>query len=590
MPAVKRRRKSEDEILDLDYLANNSSLDGMLSHLKPELRNAYQDIGSSLPVFNPLDRVRLIESSPKSNSESIAERPNAPVQSDRPMGQPPGGLSVEHPHGRSNIGDTPMGQSPVGVSVESIHQPSAVSVTPVGLSTHPPVDPSIDRNAPKDQSTAVLSSEFPTRGAPDSVAPMGQSPIVLSVQPPTNCLASSDAPMGQQPMGFSSEPQTDFTVFSDTPMGQSQNYERRRPIQSAVPHPANTNESPDTVSPICEAELFDDPTAYPHQASDTTATYDIAGVGKRRIRRCRSVQDGHTNGEQVAYTAIWSHAKRYGHHEQSGSYVVDLSLSKFCDLISTDHKHARKLLDNLQAKLSIETARQPNFRLNSPTSYRVFNYSQILERRNAAGMIWVVRNRATQFIPTQEVEKRVSERPMGDTPMGLSNSPHDQPMGHSPEEPTGLRSDTPMGLRPTALLIKENTERNSLVTASSSKFPLLLDALRNHMGMVDDDAARKIIIGCITNCPDATDAEMALFAEQQARRIRGMKNLTNPVGLLIVQIPKCFKGEAFQQYRDSQRQRIAAEREERQDLARRVLANKNADAASITWARSVIES
>ena len=43
MPAAKRRPKREDEILDLDYLANNSTLEGMLSHLKPELRTAFTE-------------------------------------------------------------------------------------------------------------------------------------------------------------------------------------------------------------------------------------------------------------------------------------------------------------------------------------------------------------------------------------------------------------------------------------------------------------------------------------------------------------------------------------------------------------------
>jgi hypothetical protein len=43
MPAAKRRPKREDEILDLEYLANNSTLEGMLSHLKPELRTAYTE-------------------------------------------------------------------------------------------------------------------------------------------------------------------------------------------------------------------------------------------------------------------------------------------------------------------------------------------------------------------------------------------------------------------------------------------------------------------------------------------------------------------------------------------------------------------
>ena len=618
MPALKRRRKPEDEILDLDYLAHNSSLDGMLSHLKPELRTAFQETGSSLPALNPV----VYQADPIPNTPALMRRAgdsdSAPqVSLDTPMGLPPMGLSLHAIPTASIASDEPAGLPPSGLSVPTVLTASLATDAPMGL---PPVGPSTVL-----ASTSLIESDtpvgLPPMGLSDPLVsitpltpdtPMGLSPVGPSTVPASASLTESDAPVGLPPMGLSVQlvssapiaahtplgpstaPPSDPPTESDGPMGRSPmglsvrlapTPDSRRDMRSSeATRPFSAMES----APIEDLDLFESPTSDPHQPSDATPSYDIAGVGKRRFHRCRTVQDGHTNGEQVAYTTIWSYAKRSGHHEQEGCYLVDLSIARLCQLISTDHKHARKLLNNLQLKLSIEIARQPNFRLNSPTTYRVFNYSQILERRNAAGLIWVVRNRATQFVSPEQVRMIVGDPPMGRLPMGGSGEPIEEPMGRRPEEPSGRKPEAPTGQRPPALLIKENSSRKPEVRASSSAFPSLLEALRNHMGMVDDDAARKIISGCLANCHDATDTEMAMFAEQQAKRIRTMKGLTNPVGLLIKQIPKCFEGEAFHQYREAESRRLAADRQEREDLARRVLANKGSDPNSLAWARSIL--
>jgi len=173
---------------------------------------------------------------------------------------------------------------------------------------------------------------------------------------------------------------------------------------------------------------------------------EVEWRGKRPLRFCRTVQDAHTASEQLAYQAIWSYAQKRG-SEEKGSFLVDLGLSQICFLLATDHKHAKSLIEALHAKLAIETVRQPNYQLSMPTRYRVFNYSQILERRRAAGLIWVLRTRTIRFVDLETVAKLMEEDPtphgsstqgdpMGHSPMGGDGSfTHGVPVGDSPKRP-----------------------------------------------------------------------------------------------------------------------------------------------------------
>ena len=78
---------------------------------------------------------------------------------------------------------------------------------------------------------------------------------------------------------------------------------------------------------------------------------------------------------------------------------------------------------------------------------------------------------------------------------------------------------------------------------------LISNAIVSVLGIVDDDAIALLIQKCRQRTPDATDEEIAQLAAFQARRIARMRNVDNPIGLLIDQVPKCFDGEAFARYR-----------------------------------------
>ena len=142
---------------------------------------------------------------------------------------------------------------------------------------------------------------------------------------------------------------------------------------------------------------------------------EVEGRGKRPLRYCRTVQDGHTSSEEIAYQALWAHARHRGQTDTDGSQVVDLALSELRTILRTDHKNVKRLLTALKSKLDLEIVRPPDYRRAISTRYRIFTHEQILERRRTANMLWVVRTRAVRFVPMEVVNSllNIGEQPMG---------------------------------------------------------------------------------------------------------------------------------------------------------------------------------
>jgi len=132
---------------------------------------------------------------------------------------------------------------------------------------------------------------------------------------------------------------------------------------------------------------------------------EVEGRGKRPLRYCRTVQDGHTSGEELAYQGLWAHARHHGQTDANGSQVVDLALSQLRTILNTDHKNVKRLLTSLISKLALEIVRPPDYQRAVCARYRIFNHEQILERRRAANMLWVVRTRTVRFVPLELVNR-----------------------------------------------------------------------------------------------------------------------------------------------------------------------------------------
>ena len=237
------------------------------------------------------------------------------------------------------------------------------------------------------------SSETKPGAAQDTVSgqtapvepPPAHEPAVLSSQ--------GDTPTSQQPVGFSS------------------------PAQHPADQMAETNPPMGLQPPF-----------FPY--------INVEGRGKRPLHYCRTVQDGHTSGEQIAYQLLWAYARRFGQNENEGSYLVDASLARICELLRSDHKNVKRLLHSLEEKLAIEVVQPADCKLGIPTRYRVYSHGQILDRRRRAGLVWVVRTRTTRFIDLGTVQRLLDESSMGQEPMG--DLPEAElPRGSWPHRPVG---------------------------------------------------------------------------------------------------------------------------------------------------------
>ncbi len=393
--------------------------------------------------------------------------------------------------------------------------------------SEPPMGQTPSDQKPEDQPPVVDSPEVPA-GSEATEQPVGQS---LVVERPM-----ADTPVGYRPM--------DERYTGESPTGQSA--------------AAASIEVENTYRPTDEKPVGQTPMGFSPAGRFGIPYMDVEGRGKRPLRYCRTVQDAHTSSEQVTYQTLWTFAKNHGQPDVSGARVVDVSLSQLCGLLATDHKHAKRLIQSLQEKLAIEIVRQPDYRLAQPTRYRVYNFTQILERRKSAGLVWVVRTRAVRFVDLATVQTLLADSPAGHSPMGEYTEFDDLPMGEPPELPMGQQPEIPLGDSPAPVLIRNTNSGKGEGNTPSSAPAVVAAAIIREFGFVDDDALQTLVRSCRQAAPDATEEEIAELGAMQAHRISRLRGVHNPVGLLIAQTAKCFAGESFAMYR-----RDRAEREQR---------------------------
>ena len=290
---------------------------------------------------------------------------------------------------------------------------------------------------------------------------------------------------------------------------------------------------------------------------------EVEGRGKRPLRFCNTVQDGHTAGEQIVYQTLSNYARKFGRPEASGATLVDVGLSQLCSLLRADHKNVKRLIGSLQEKLAIEVVRQPDYRLAIPTRYRIFNASQVLERRRAAGLQWVIRTRAVRFVDLATVNRLLSDQSLGEMPMDDLAGGGDLPVGAKP------------GPAPAQAAVPAELARS----------------LRQYLPL-DDADVRQIWDACRRGSPDCTEDEVLWFCRSKEPLIRSGR-IDNPVALLIRSAPQFFANggsTVLEEYRRERAREQDRERKRVRRLARMVLDDPESAAAEVTWARELLDS
>jgi hypothetical protein len=266
-------------------------------------------------------------------------------------------------------------------------------------------------------------------------------------------------------------------------------------------------------------------------------TIDGSIIGRRqKVRRAVVAQDGHSSGEQLLYQAMWNAASV----ETPETRLISIGYSGMSALCKLEKSNCKKNVQGLLQKLALEIA-EPHQSVNSTgTTYRLFSYKEILRRREAAGLIWVIRTSGVRFV-----------NPPGELPPGLGgNSPGGRRgnfpvgrVGNSESPPGGDSPMTPVGKSPTHLE-REEIGKQSNSKSSSEDIHQLCTFARSHIPEFDDDACTLLWNKCREAAPDCTAAEVIYSFELKLRQLfnERARSIGNPVGLMIWSVPKMFEG------------------------------------------------
>jgi hypothetical protein len=320
------------------------------------------------------------------------------------------------------------------------------------------------------------------------------------------------------------------------------------PVIETVPvvtePPSHDNQNPDVpASPVTTLEspktgtlpVIDEPTQWTHPKQAT-------GFGNKKLYRCTLAQDGHSHTEEALYQVLW----RSGKPETDETRLSVMGYGEMSKRVRLSFNNTKAACHRLIAKRAIEeVAREVSDKRQGKT-YRVFSYRAILERRKAAGLEWVIRNKGVEFVIPSNAAPSISDTlPVID---------------RVSETSTGTISKKGRGTPSVTGTLLENSFRTSL-RESSSDIAALVQALSDY-GQPDDVVAYYLLSRCRAVAPDCTSTEITHFVHEKGLLIRQDRNkrITNPIGFLLTAVPRCLTGETFEHYRSQERVRLERER------------------------------
>ena len=279
--------------------------------------------------------------------------------------------------------------------------------------------------------------------------------------------------------------------------------------------------------------------------------YDLVpGRGRSKVRRCVLAQDGHSLGEEAIYQVLW----RTGNAESSdpnSSRTNRLGAAEIGYKVNMAKKNVRQNVARLFEKLAIEIIEDFGTMNSQARLYRVFSYKQILERRRAAGMEYVLRNKGVVFCDRNGTE-------MQSSPAHLS-TPGDETIIR-PAKPKKRRLTPKLDSSPVypEVFVAEPAKHDDAADLQAISVAL------NRYWTVDDAAAVQLLRDCRRVRPDARADEIAFFVHEKLQLARTNRNITNPVGLIIATVPQSFTGFAFEEFRRRMERQAALAAEETQ--------------------------
>jgi hypothetical protein len=326
----------------------------------------------------------------------------------------------------------------------------------------------------------------------------------------------------------------------------------RSPVSDAppvsVPLPASDSLPGSDTLPVSVSAIVSN--TLPVSESSQVAISVVRGSvpsQNRKIRRCRLSQDAHSAGEETLYRILWEEGKPESANPL-GSRTVRIGYAELANRARMHKANVRLNLASLTAKLAIEQSGDFSSRDMIAKSYRVLSYKEILERRRAAGLEYVIRQKNVIFVTPTGVPIELPGLPQAK--MGKKTPAYDtQPVSDAP----------PVG---------ESLPDSDTRTGSENGFDLQADMAcvskaMNTYWTVDDAATDQLIRACRKIRPDAEAQEIAYFVREKLELTRTNRNITNPIGLILATVPQSFSGYSFDTFRQRRQESKRLAEEER---------------------------
>ena len=310
------------------------------------------------------------------------------------------------------------------------------------------------------------------------------------------------------------------------------------------------------------SDTFTGSVAPPVSVSPTASRVVLGSVPSqnRKIRKCRLSQDGHSAGEEMLYRVLWEE----GQPETAnplGSRLVRIGYAELANKARLHKANVRLNLASLTAKLAIEQNGDFNSRDMIAKAYRVLSYKEILERRRAAGLEFVIRQKNVVF-----VTESGDPIPLEGLPL-KSKSKQKADGAQLPERIIYPVSESLTGSDPHPVSVTQPTGdtlagNDSLRGGEYESDLACVSKAFNTFWTVDDVASEQLLRACRKIRPDAEAEEIAFFVVEKLELTRANRSINNPVGLILATVPQSFSGHSFEIFRQRRRESLRLAKEE----------------------------
>lgn len=300
-------------------------------------------------------------------------------------------------------------------------------------------------------------------------------------------------------------------------------------------------------------------------------------VPQSRVKRIRLAQDAINSAEESVYDTLW---RARVIPEPGADADVSRCVQAGYDYLSKKTRLSRKtiqrIIDKLIAKEFIEIARPADIYTRAATVYRVFGYRTVLDRLTRKGRLNAAKIGPGIVFVRPFADPRVNLATVVTSDVSTPPITHLSTVAMPPATTVDISSPSRVPEnRPTTLArpdsstvvrmathIGRNTQGNPS-PASPAEIRKLRGMVEAQLGIVDDGAVAQLLRDCRRHAADCTLEEIAYFVEFKLRSVR---NVQNPVGLVLAAVPRHFENQGHAVVRELLRKQSRRRDQEWRDV------------------------